>query len=61
MSKVIKMEYEVFEKNRIKEFKVVVTSYLEALAQHQVQVSVLLRLDPSYYVAFYRNFSIFLR
>jgi hypothetical protein len=38
VSKVIKMEFEQFEKNRIKEFKTIVTSYLEALAQHQEQV-----------------------
>lgn len=38
VSKVIKIEYEQFEKTRIKDFKLIVTSYLEALAQHQLQV-----------------------
>ncbi|XP_065216585.1 sorting nexin-2 [Planococcus citri] len=38
ISKIIKSEFEQFEKNRVKEFKAVVTSYLEALAKHQVQV-----------------------
>lgn len=38
VSKVIKIEYEQFEKTRIKDFKSTVTSYLEALAQHQLQV-----------------------
>lgn len=40
ISKVIKTEFEQFENNRIKEFKLVVTSYLEALARHQVQVNI---------------------
>lgn len=39
ISKIIKSEFEQFEKNRVKEFKAVVTSYLEALAKHQVQVN----------------------
>lgn len=38
VSKVIKIEYEQFEKTRIKDFKSIVTSYLESLAQHQLQV-----------------------
>lgn len=38
VSKVIKSEFEQFEKNRIEEFKTIVTSYLEALARHQVQI-----------------------
>ncbi|XKL61130.1 hypothetical protein PGB90_008187 [Kerria lacca] len=38
VSKVIKLEFEQFENNRIKEFKTLVTNYLEVLAQHQTQV-----------------------
>lgn len=38
ISKTIKIEFELFEINRIKEFKTVISSYLEEMINHQTQV-----------------------
>lgn len=38
ISKVIKLEYDIFEKHRISEFKTVIISYLESLIKHQEQL-----------------------